>query len=262
MKKIKIGEQIAFLRKQKGFTQEELAKALGVTNQAVSKWESDICCPDIQLLPTIAEMFDASVDELLGYKAPSTATDILLELRKKMDVLPEGEDFAFAFSAVAAIHAVLISKSMASMPGANPGWDADDVIEHAGKAEWGYSCLYAPQLTTTMKKGTILFSNNTGLDFNLTRKDIRRMASILKDFADDDMLKLASALHTLTVHDENAYTTAEGIVKKSGVAMQKVEDYLKGSLSSYVCENVDNPGHYRFRGMYMNLLPLISMLSI
>ena len=67
MSAMKIGKQIAFLRKQKGFTQEELANALGVTNQAVSKWESSQCCPDIQLLPHMAKLFDVSVDELLGY---------------------------------------------------------------------------------------------------------------------------------------------------------------------------------------------------
>ena len=60
----KINEQIASFRKQKGLTQEELANALGVTHQAESKWESAHCCPDIQLLPAIAALFDA---KLIGY---------------------------------------------------------------------------------------------------------------------------------------------------------------------------------------------------
>ncbi len=61
---IKIAEQIAALRKKKGLTQEELAKALGVTNQAVSKWESNKCCPDIELLPQLARIFGCSIDSL------------------------------------------------------------------------------------------------------------------------------------------------------------------------------------------------------
>ncbi|MBQ8235419.1 MAG: helix-turn-helix transcriptional regulator [Clostridia bacterium] len=69
MNQIKINEQIAVLRKQKGLTQEELASMLGVTNQAVSKWESAQCCPDIQLLPLIADCFEVSIDELMGHDA-------------------------------------------------------------------------------------------------------------------------------------------------------------------------------------------------
>ncbi len=64
--KLKIGEQIANLRKKRELTQEELAKILGVTNQAVSKWESNKCCPDIELLPVIAETFKCSIDTLFG----------------------------------------------------------------------------------------------------------------------------------------------------------------------------------------------------
>ncbi len=63
---LKIGEQIANLRKKRELTQEELAKILGVTNQAVSKWESNKCCPDIELLPVIAETFKCSIDTLFG----------------------------------------------------------------------------------------------------------------------------------------------------------------------------------------------------
>lgn len=65
---MKINEQIAVLRKQKGVTQEELAVAIGVTNQSVSKWESAQCCPDIQLLPALADYFEVSIDELMGHE--------------------------------------------------------------------------------------------------------------------------------------------------------------------------------------------------
>ena len=82
MTTIKINEQIAFLRKQKGLTQEELANALGVANQAVSKWESAQCCPDIQLLPDVAKIFDVSIDELVGYKSTEGLGDICLEIKE------------------------------------------------------------------------------------------------------------------------------------------------------------------------------------
>lgn len=67
----KLNENIAFFRKKRGITQEELANALGVTNQAVSKWESGKCAPDIQLLPDIAEYFNISIDELFGLSVNS-----------------------------------------------------------------------------------------------------------------------------------------------------------------------------------------------
>ncbi len=258
MRTIKINEQIAFLRKQKGLTQEELANALGVTNQAVSKWESAQCCPDIQLLPDIAEIFDVSVDELLGCRPASTTTDIILELRKKLDSLPKGEDFDFTFKTAAALHTILLSKSMT---GANPGWNTEDAIEHAGKAEWGYSCINIPEITTTMRKGTVMFSNNSGLDLNLTKNDIRRIVSILKNFADSDVLRVASALYTLTVHAEDAYTTPENISEKCGVSVEKICACLEGALSPYIIERADCTGHFRFDGMYMNLLPLISLFD-
>ena len=60
--------KIAELRKDKGIGQQELAEVLGVSFQSVSKWETGISMPDITLLPSIAEYFNVSVDELLGLK--------------------------------------------------------------------------------------------------------------------------------------------------------------------------------------------------
>ena len=63
-----IGKRIALLRKEKGLTQEELASHMGVSPQAVSKWENDQTCPDISALPKLARLFDVTVDELLEGK--------------------------------------------------------------------------------------------------------------------------------------------------------------------------------------------------
>ena len=63
-----IGKRIAHLRKEKGLTQEELAQHMGISPQAVSKWENDQTCPDISALPKLARLFDVTVDELLSGK--------------------------------------------------------------------------------------------------------------------------------------------------------------------------------------------------
>lgn len=63
----KIGETIKELRKTKGISQEALANVLGVTFQAVSKWETGITAPDVALIPAIASFFGVSIDELFDY---------------------------------------------------------------------------------------------------------------------------------------------------------------------------------------------------
>ena len=62
---IKIGKNIKKLREKKSITQEKLANYLGVTPQAISRWESETGYPDIELLPMIADFFDVTIDELL-----------------------------------------------------------------------------------------------------------------------------------------------------------------------------------------------------
>lgn len=65
-----LGKRIAALRRDRGLKQDDLAQRLGVTPQAVSKWENDQTCPDITLLPQLAQILGVSVDELLSGKAP------------------------------------------------------------------------------------------------------------------------------------------------------------------------------------------------
>ena len=65
MEKQTLGQKIAELRKTKNMTQLELANKLNITDKAVSKWERNISCPDINTFPKLAEILGVSVDELL-----------------------------------------------------------------------------------------------------------------------------------------------------------------------------------------------------
>lgn len=73
------GQRFLRLRKARGLTQEDIAKKLNISAQAVSKWENDISSPDISLLPELASVFNITIDELLGKET------------NKTEVLPEGK---------------------------------------------------------------------------------------------------------------------------------------------------------------------------
>ena len=61
-----LGEKLSEKRRSKNMTQDDVAEKLGVTPQAVSKWENDASCPDISLLPTLASLYETTNDELLS----------------------------------------------------------------------------------------------------------------------------------------------------------------------------------------------------
>ncbi len=68
-----LGKRIAAGRKKLGLTQDQLAEKLGITAQAVSKWENDLSCPDIATLPKLAELLGTTTDALLGREAAKPA---------------------------------------------------------------------------------------------------------------------------------------------------------------------------------------------
>ena len=63
-----LGNKIRQLRHRDGRTQEALAEALGVTPQAISRWEANGSFPDMNLIPSIANYFGVTIDELFGYE--------------------------------------------------------------------------------------------------------------------------------------------------------------------------------------------------
>ncbi len=80
-----LGSRIAYYRKLKGLTQDDLAEKFGISAQAVSKWENDITCPDIMILPSLADLFGITTDELLTGKGTPETTYLVEGERKDLD---------------------------------------------------------------------------------------------------------------------------------------------------------------------------------
>ena len=89
-----LGTMIAELRKEHGMTQLELAEKMGVTDKAVSKWERDLSCPDINSIPNLAQILGVSVEELMQIKkeadAPVSKVAQILETAPKAIAMAMG----------------------------------------------------------------------------------------------------------------------------------------------------------------------------
>lgn len=75
-----LGKRIAEFRRKRDLTQDQLAEQFGVSAQAVSKWENDISCPDIMMLPQLADYFGTSLDELMRGRR-----------QEEVRIVPQGE---------------------------------------------------------------------------------------------------------------------------------------------------------------------------
>ena len=91
-----IADRIQFLRKQKGYSQEELADKMGVSRQAVSKWESEQSVPDLEKIIVMSEFFEVTTDYLLKGIEPASVTN-----KKTVKTLYIA--FAFVFALLAGI---------------------------------------------------------------------------------------------------------------------------------------------------------------
>ena len=91
-----LGTMISELRKQHGMTQLELAEKMGVTDKAVSKWERDLSCPDINSLPNLAEILGVSVEELMQTKKEADAP--VSKIAEIMEIAPKAVAMAMGIA--------------------------------------------------------------------------------------------------------------------------------------------------------------------
>ena len=130
-----MGSKLAQARRKNNLTQEQLAERLGVTRQAVSRWESDLSLPDVSALPRLAEIFEISVDELMRGKAGTQARDTGERAGALIDVILKG--VAVAMGVAVAVLSFL---------------EQIDAKSALGMLGIGLACLAISQLTITITK--------------------------------------------------------------------------------------------------------------
>lgn len=257
MSQIKIGNQIAFLRKQKNMTQDALASVLNVSGQAVSRWESGACCPDLQLIPMLSDYFDVSVDFLLGIQKPRTPQDLALDLKDSILSTEHRTDAALVMSYASTLHAALLSKQP-EMKNRMP--DESTEQKKSDKKGVRYSCLNIPEITSLKRNGVMLFSDNQNLP--LSDRNMLDITRTMKMFADLHTLQILFALYALTVDDEEHYISAADIAQKASLPEKAITEVLHDRLFPILSQKTaDETILYRIAGPYMSYPPILSLIA-
>lgn len=100
MKKQTLGMMITLLRKENGMTQLELAEKMNVTDKAVSKWERDLSCPDVNSLPKLAEIFGITVDELMQIKSEAQLDGNTKDIRNMIALIFKAVSLAMGIGVI------------------------------------------------------------------------------------------------------------------------------------------------------------------
>ena len=229
MSELNIGDNIAELRKARGITQEALGDIVGLTAQAVSKWESG-GSPDTSLLPVIADYFGVSIDRLYGRKTHDYS-NIQVGVREYISSIPVEDRFAQMFELMlSALHSCVDPPAVVDMDMAALAKIADEVRNMIDLGLFSLvfteNGLVKAGLNKSLPYALVMPEPEDGWGHRLHYKEAYgRLFSML---ADDDILK---ALFYLTSRI-NKHFTPKLLEKEFGFSPQKASDILT-DLATY-----------------------------
>ncbi len=251
---MKINEQIAFLRKERGITQEALANALGVTNQSVSKWEASICCPDIQLLPEIAKFFGVTVNSLLGCETIESKTDTILRIKNMLSSLTSNEVFENSFRLATLLHDGIASEGFAN----NLPYEFNEDYANNEPKKWGYSACSLPYGNTVRCGNGIYFSHN-GSYTSPNMVEQYRIALSMEKLLKPNVMRVLYAIYDLTINDFDKFVSIKEIAIKSNLQENEIEIALKEI--PLTPKESDNELLYRIDGSFMHIPSMLKMFN-
>ena len=218
-----VGQQIKKYRMAKSITQEQLGLAVGVSTQAVSKWECG-GTPDVELLPDLAEALGVSIDALFGREEQSA----LLSLAKQLCRMPNEEAFRYAFSLCWAMELGLTQDPLPdSLLNGYLTFSEQDNGSHPSFARIVHDGGVATaRISPNFRHFFLLTEPEGGLSAQLSNAESLRRVFAL--FADETMLKVLSSMYTRL----NTPVAASLISKNAGLSIPEVERYLE-----ILCQN-------------------------
>lgn len=212
------------LRKSKGITQEQLAEAVGVSAQAVSKWEMN-SFPDPSLLPAIADYLEVTIDELFGRKKEEP--DIMVRIMRHIRNQPNGTHLQAAMDICRAIIIRLCSVDSYDYDRFDPvpesvyrDQDKERGIFSEVKTEHGFIQARIPE---NLQYFLLMPEPEEGYDYVLDYKE--KYVDLFKFLALPNALR---AMYFLTGCDNSMFFTAETIVKELGISRENAEEIIKG----------------------------------
>lgn len=244
---MKINEQIAYLRRERGMTQEQLATALGVTNQSVSKWESGQNCPDIQLLPEIASFFGVTIDSLMGHAEPGSLSDMMLRLRQHLSETPADKAFESSYRLASLLHEAAMTYGYSI----DAHWKADKDYAAEAMDKWGLSLMNDAGAGCSGRNSRGIFFALSGAGDMPDAYQLKRMADQLSQLADADVLRV---LFALAMRGEDEYATIDELAQATGLDDGAVKNAL------FEIQTEAQGGAYRLDERMRHIPALISFL--
>ena len=245
----KLSENLQLLRKQKGKTQEELAEIFGVSSQSISKWELGINCPDITMLPKIADYYRVSIDELLGYKPMSSINSIYIDIKSLIESSDNKIDDAYK-----------IARLAVSSINDKERKQAERLL--IGKRD--YSLAYGQEKTglTICSDESVFISSFVDLrDYDITT--IRKVANYLNKISDLNTLKVIFGLFNLHVKNKEVYSfSIDEIMEETKLDNTCVNKVLNNIDVVFDREEFDKTGVEKYTLAHLDQVPLLITLLV
>lgn len=226
----KIGENLAYLRGQRGITQDAVAAALGVSNKTISKWETGISSPEAEYIPALADYYEVSTDEIFGrITSKSSFEDIIAREYKELSPSESAlKTFELLYKFIKqSLWKIGCDDNNEKVVPEHIVSPNKDIYRCAVSGNIGYEILINSPYTNM---ATMLFQNES--DFSWMEDKAGELTSLFKLLSEVDGIKMIKLMYTMGFSNR---FTADYIAGKVGMDVEKASELLELSVIAKVC---------------------------